>query len=123
MRQDTDFPQCITVWGWRYHHVGVPTTKPREGERYLPQFRLFTSGFATSPVGVEWMRYAPGCEIPELVQTVPHVAFVVDDLDYELANRGFIVVTPPNPPSQGVRVAMVEIDGAPIELMEFAKPN
>ncbi len=29
------------------------------------------------------------------------------------------MLTPPNPPSEGVRVAMVEIDGAPVELMEF----
>ena len=54
-----------------------------------------------------------------LVQSVPHLAFVVDDLDHELATRGLTVLTPPNDPSDGLRVAMVEHDGAPIELMEF----
>ena len=30
-----------------------------------------------------------------------------------------LVITEPNPPSTGVRVAMIEHHGAPIELIEF----
>ena len=46
--------------------------------------------------------------IHPLVQTVPHIAFEVQNLDDELANRTFNVITAPNPPSDGVRVAMIE---------------
>jgi len=67
------------------------------------------------------MRFEPGSPIHPLIQTIPHLAFEVDDLDYELAHRGLVVLTPPNPPSEGVRVAMVEHNGAPIELIEFKK--
>jgi len=56
-----------------------------------------------------------------LIQTVPHLAFEVADLDYELATRNFKILTEPNPPSEGVRVAMIEHNGAPIELIEFEK--
>ena len=59
--------------------------------------------------------------IHPLIQKVPHLAFEVEDLDFELANRGLKVITEPNPPMEGVRVAMVEHNGAPIELIEFAK--
>ena len=45
----------------------------------------------------------------------------VADLDYELANRDFKVITEPNPPAEGIRVAMIEHNGAPIELIEFEK--
>ena len=61
----------------------------------------------------------PDSPFPALVKTVPHLAFVVDDLDHELDTRNLNVIVPPNPPSEGVRVAMVEYGGVPIELMEF----
>lgn len=58
--------------------------------------------------------------IHPLVQAIPHVDFEVVDLDYELSIRGLNVITPPNPPSEGVRVAMIEHNGAPVELIEFS---
>ena len=39
------------------------------------------SGYETSPYRVEWMRFEAESPLPELIRTVPHVAFVVDDLD------------------------------------------
>ena len=48
-----------------------------------------------------------------------HIAFEVDDLDEELKRRDFELLTPPNPPSDGVRVAMIEHNGVPLELIEF----
>jgi len=42
-------------------------------------------------------------------------------LDYELANRNFNVIAEPNPPAEGIRAAMIEHNGAPIELIEFEK--
>jgi len=41
----------------RYHHLGIPTSVPREGEEYLPELKLYVSGYEASPYGVEWMRY------------------------------------------------------------------
>jgi len=76
----------IEKWGWKYHHLGVPTEEKMPDESYIP-----------------------------------HLAFVVKDLDYELANRNFNLLGEPNSPSVGLRVAMIEYNGAPIELMEFGK--
>ncbi len=101
----------------RYHHVGIPTTEAREGERYLPEFGMWVSGYETSPYGVEWMRFEPESPLPELVRTVPHVAFEVDDLDE--AVRGKDILIAPNSPSDGVRVAFIVADGAPIELLQL----
>jgi hypothetical protein len=121
MRQDHELPECIKEWGWKYHHLGIPTTKKMPNERYLPQFKFYIAGFDTSPYGIEWMRFEPESSIHKLIQTVPHIAFEVDNLDYELANRNFKILTEPNSPSEGVRVAMIEHNGAPIELIEFEK--
>jgi hypothetical protein len=121
IRQGNEMPEAIDKWRWKYHHLGVPTKEKMPGERYLPQFKFYVSGFPTSPFGVEWMRFEADSPISKLVQTVPHLAFEVEDLDYELANRNFNVITEPNPPSEGIRVAMIEHNGAPIELIEFKK--
>ena len=121
IRLDHELPEAIESWGWKYHHLGIPTTQKMPGEKYLPQFKLYVSGFSTSPYGIEWMRYEDNSPINKLIQTVPHIAFEVNDLDYELAHRNFNVITEPNPPSEGVRVAMIEHNGAPIELIEFRK--
>ena len=121
-RQEHEPPLCIEDWGWKYHHLGVPTKEKFPDEKYLPpQFKAYVSGFNTSPFGIEWMRYEADSPIHSLIQTVPHLAFEVEDLDYELANRNFNVITEPNPPSEGIRVAMIEHNGAPIELIEFEK--
>jgi hypothetical protein len=107
--------------GFRYHHIGIPTDTPRDGEVYLEHFKMFTSGFDTSPFGVEWLRFEPDAPFPELVKTVPHVAFVVDDL--ATAIEGELVLIPPNRPSEGVTVAFVEHDGAPVEFLQFDSPE
>ena len=120
-RLDAEFPQCVAEWGWKFHHLGIPTTQARENERYLAFAKVHTSGFAQSPFGVEWMRWEEDSPLHALIKTVPHLAFVVEDLDRELEQRGLCVLVPPNPPSEGVRVAMVAWDGAPVELMEFEK--
>ena len=104
--------------GLRYHHLGIPTGTPREEETYLPEFGVYVSGFETSPFGVEWMRFEADCPLPELVRTVPHVAFEVDDLDAALV--GWDVLIEPNSPSEGIRVAFIVHDGAPVEFLEIS---
>ena len=118
-RLENEQPESIEKWGWKYHHLGIPTDKIMPGEKYLPQFRFFVSGFSESPFGIEWMRFEKECMFDKLIQTVPHLAFEVDDLEYEISVHGLKVITEPNSPSEDLRVAMIEHNGAPIELMEF----
>jgi hypothetical protein len=105
----------------RYHHIGIPTTSPREGEVYLERYKVYASGFEDSPFGIEWLRYEKGCPVPDLVQRVAHVAFEVDDLEAEL--EGQQVLIPPNRPSEGVTVAFIVHDGAPVEFLQFDSPD
>jgi len=118
-RQDHESPSAIVERGWRYHHIGIPTTVPREDETYLEELGLHVSGFGSSPYGIEWMRFEPDSPISELVRTVPHIAFEVESIEEALAGKE--VLTWPNSPSDGVRVAMIIHNGAPIELIEFRK--
>jgi hypothetical protein len=117
LRKDHEFPAATARDGWRYHHLGIPTKIPHPGEKHLPAFGLFVSGFETSASGIEWMRYEEGSPVSELIRTVPHIAFVVENL--EAALEGKKILTGINSPSEGVRVAMIVENGAPVELMEF----
>jgi hypothetical protein len=80
---------------------------------------MYVSGFPESPYGIEWMRFDPDSPISELIRTVPHIAFEVDNMDEAL--KGKEVLSPPGSPSAGVRVAMILDNGCPIELLQFMK--
>jgi hypothetical protein len=118
-RHDHEPPAATDRWGWRYHHTGIPTNQRRRDEQYLPQFKMYVSGFPQSPYGVEWMRFEADSPIPDLVKTVPHVAFEVEDIDDAL--RGKTVLSAPGSPSSGVRAAMIVDNGCPIELIQFTR--
>jgi hypothetical protein len=101
----------------RYHHVGIPTTTPQPGEMYLEEYKAFCTDHESNPFGIQWMRYEVDRPLPDLVKAVPHVAFEVDDLARAL--EGHQVLTQPNSPSEGVLVAFVACDGAPVEFLQF----
>ncbi len=46
-------PAAISERGWRYHHLGIPTTKSRPGEHYLAKFKVYVTGFETSRYGIK----------------------------------------------------------------------
>ena len=116
-RRSHEPPAAIARLGWRYHHLGIPHAAPRPGEQYLDHLGLHVCGFETSPYGIEWMRFESHCRVPEIVKTVPHIAFTVDDLDEALIGKEILI--PPTAPSGGVRVAFILDDGAPVELLQF----
>jgi len=101
----------------KYHHIGIPTQIPREGEVYLEKFDTHCTDHESNPWGIQWMRYGKKCPLPRIVQQVAHVAFQVESLDRALVGKEVII--PPNSPSPGVKVAFILENGAPVELMEF----
>ena len=103
----------------RYHHIGIPTKEPKEGETYLPGLKLHCTDHEANPFGIQWMRYEEDCPLPELVKTLPHVAFEVEDLAAALVGQEVLIQ--PNSPSEGVRVAFVIRDGAPVEFLQFTR--
>jgi len=78
---------------------------------------MYVSGYEDSVYRIEWMRFEPECPLPEIVKNVPHVAFEVDNLLEAI--EGKKVIIKPNNPSDGVQVAFIEDNEAPVELMQF----
>jgi hypothetical protein len=107
-----------------FNHVGIPTGGSFAGEIPLPHLKITVSDYQNNPFGIQRVRYWADAPYPELVKTVPHVAFEVDDLAAALAGR--TVIIEPSSPSLGVLVAFIECNGAPVELMQIdheARPD
>ena len=100
----------------KYHHLGIPTKNELKDERHLKHLKMYVSGYGKNPYGIEWIRFEEDAPYPELVKTVPHVAFEVNNM--EEAIKGKKVIIEPNSPSRGVLVAFIEDNGAPIEFLE-----
>ena len=98
-----------------FHHIGIPTDKPRKGEKYSEKFKMYTTE-GNNEHRIQWHRFIEGCPFHPLIQKVPHVAFKVDSIDDAI--KGKKVILEPYYPFEGYRVAMVEIEGAPVEYIE-----
>jgi len=119
-RQAFEPPVATAEWGWRFHHLGIPTAEIIPDEAYFERYKFAHGGFPTSPFGVEWMRFEEGSPVHELIKKVPHLAFEVDNLEQELAKHPFSIISPISSPSDGARTVMIEHNGAPVELIEFS---
>lgn len=102
----------------KYHHLGIPTSSPRDGETYLEELDIHCTDHSKNPYGIQWMRYGNDCALPGIVKALPHIAFEVESL--EKAIEGKEVIIAPNSPSKGVVVAFILENGAPVEFLEFS---
>lgn len=100
---------------YEYHHMGIPTKTPRDAEKYSSAFKMYTTP-GNNEFRIQWHRFEEGCPLHPLIQTVPHVGFKVKNMDEAL--KGKKIILEPYYPFEGFRVAMVEVEGAPVELIE-----
>jgi hypothetical protein len=61
----------------KFNHIGIPTNGNFEGEIDLHHLKMTVFDHENNPYGIQWQRYWENAPYPELVKTVPHVAFVV----------------------------------------------
>ncbi len=105
----------------RFHHVGIPTTEKLPDMDYNERLKLHTKGYFDSPYAVEWMYFDELNELPGIIKSIPHVAYVVDNLEEALIGK--IVILEPESPTEGVTVAFFLEDHNLIELLQFDVPE
>jgi hypothetical protein len=76
---------------------------------------MYTSG-GELPGRIQYHRFGPNCPLHELIQTKPHVAYKVDNIDEVI--KGKHVLLGPYFPIKNFQVAIVEEYGAVIEFIE-----
>jgi len=101
----------------KFHHIGIPTNESKKGETYNANSKLYITSIDDHPYRVEWLRFEPGSPMPELIQTVPHIAFAVDDL--QKAIEGKQVIHGPTLSASGIKLAFIVEGGAPIEFIQI----
>ncbi|MHC4991549.1 MAG: hypothetical protein ACYTGC_11270 [Planctomycetota bacterium] len=101
-----------------FHHIGIPTDRPQVDETHLGEAGVFITDAQSSPNRIEWLRFETNSPMPDLLKTLPHIAYEVDDLEAEM--KGAEVLLEPFSPLEGVTVAFIIEEGAPIELMQMA---
>ncbi|GGK31653.1 hypothetical protein GCM10007962_27560 [Yeosuana aromativorans] len=106
---------------YKYHHIGLPTIISQKNEEYNEEWKFYGSGYFESKFGIEWLRIEKNSPLPPLIKTVPHIAFVVKDIDKSILGQK--VIYGPNNPAEGVTVCFIEVDGAPIEFLQFDRPE
>ena len=94
----------------KLHHFGIPVTNPVDGETHNDELHLFCTDVAASPNKIEFL--------PELVQTMPHIAYEVESMDEELKDAKLIYG--PFIPVPGMTVAFIEEEGIPVKLDYFS---
>ena len=109
--------------GREYHHYGIPTTEKKEGETLVEthEYKFFSTPFEGNRWNIQWHRFPEGHGLPDLVTKVPHIGFLVDDLDAEIGDAK--ILFGPYEPLPGYRCAMIEDHGVPIELIETSLTN
>jgi hypothetical protein len=106
----------------RFDHIGLVTDRPQAGERWVEATRCWVTSPRGHPYNVEWLRFAPDSPVTGPLRTDPHIAYRVDDV--ERVTQGHEVLAEPFDVGDGVeRVAVVEVDGAVVDLKQFANPR
>ena len=105
--------------GYTFSHWGVPTSEEKEGMTYIEGIKTAITDFAASPFAIEWLKFDADSPMPELVQKVAHVAFVVESMEEALKDEKVIVA--PFPVGENLTCAFIDGGGFAVELMEFKK--
>jgi len=101
----------------KYLHTGLPTTEEKKWAGYVDVLGVHITSPDDDPLGIEWLKFDSDSPMHKTIQTKPHMAFQVDDLD--AAVTGKTILHAPMSPMPGMRIAFIEQDGAVFELCQL----
>ena len=76
--------------GYKFMHVGIPTTKIQPNEVYVEKMKLYKVDPEHSKYNIEYLRFQDGTPFPEIMHVNPHIAYEVDSI--EEASKGTQVI-------------------------------
>jgi len=100
-----------------FDHVGLTTTEPQPNENWIAQSRCWVTNPRDHPEHIEFLRYAEGTTVPEIVRVNPHVAFRVEALEPHIERQEILI--PPFVVADFVRVVFVRKYGMVFEYMQY----
>lgn len=100
---------------YTFHHFGIPLQDGVFEGAYSEKAGMYTVD-NPGQFRVQWHRFKNSSPLHNLIKTVPHLAFKVDNLLRAIEDEE--VILGPYEPIDGFFVAMINDNGAPIELIE-----
>lgn len=100
-----------------FSHIGIPTTEDKNWDGFYEPGKIHYTEFDKDEFNIEWVKFDADTPMPELMQKMPHVAYLVDNIEDALQGKEILVET--FSPGEGVRVAFIVHNGAPVEFMEI----
>jgi len=100
---------------YKYDHFGMPVKEKKEGMIYFPEYKVWCSEYENDPYRIEWIYFEKKAPFHPLIQSIPHVCFVVKDIDKAVHGKKILLA----PVSIGKnRMAFIEENGVPIEFFQ-----
>lgn len=100
---------------YQFHHFGIPLQDGQQEGMFSEKAGMYTTD-NPGKFRVQWHRFTADSPLHPLLKSVPHVAFRVDSL--ALAIEGEEVILGPYEPIDEYTVAVINDNGAPIELIQ-----
>lgn len=100
---------------YKYEHFGVPVSYKRDDMLYYPEYKVWATNYDNDPYRIEWIYFEKDTPMHTLIQTIPHVCFMVSDI--QQAVRGKTIIFAPVH-YQGHWIAFIEENGVPIEFFQ-----
>lgn len=100
----------------KYSHIGIPTTEDKGWDGFYAPGKIHYTDFEKDPFKIEWVKFDSDSPMPEMMRTMPHIAYQVDNIEEAIEGKEILVET--FSPGEGVRVAFIKHNGAPVEFME-----
>ncbi|MDF7825377.1 hypothetical protein P4B35_15230 [Pontiellaceae bacterium B12227] len=100
----------------KFSHIGIPTKDNKNWDGFYEPGKIHYTDFSKDEFGIEWIQCEADSPMPSMFQNVPHLAFQVDNIEEALQGKEILVET--FSPGEGVRVAFINHNGAPVEFME-----
>lgn len=104
---------------YKFSHIGIPTTEEKEWDGFYEPGKIHYTDFNKDEFKVEWIKFDIDSPMPEMMQTIPHVAYLVDNIENAIEGKEILVET--FSPGEGVRVVFIVHNGSPVEFMEISE--
>ena len=66
---------------YTFHHLSIPTAEPKDNEVYAPHLKANVVLGTANAYGISWARYDADADVPELIKTVAHPAYIAVQLE------------------------------------------
>ena len=102
-----------------FDHIGITTTVPQPNEDWVEQSRVWVTNPRNHPEHIEFLRYAEGTTVPEIVRNNPHIAYRVDAIEPHIEGQEILIE--PFIVGDFLKVVFIRKFGTVFEYMQYLK--